>query len=181
MTISTPSRDSETVSFGPFHLIPAERLLRRGDQPVAIGGRALDLLIALVEQSGQVVSRRDLLERVWPDVIVEEANLRVHLAGLRKLLGEGKDGARYITNVPGRGYCFVARVRRATATPDDTPAAEPAPSIGTTRLPAPLARMIGRQQAVDRLREMIIAQRFVSIVAPGGMGKTTVAVAVAHA
>lgn len=179
--VGNPSAIYDTASFGPFLLTPSERLLVKGGEPVAVGGRALDILVALVDRAGQVVSRRELIERVWPDVIVEEANLRVHLAGLRKVLGDGKEGARYITNVPGRGYCFVAPIRRSKAAGRDIRAAVPTGPVNIAKLPAPLARMIGRQEAVAGLRSQLSAQRFVNIVAPGGMGKTTVAVAVANA
>jgi DNA-binding winged helix-turn-helix (wHTH) protein len=81
---------AEVISFGPFRLSPTERLLLRGSERVAVGGRALDLLIALVDRAGEIVSHRELFARVWPDVVVEEANLRVHLASLRKALGDGK-------------------------------------------------------------------------------------------
>ena len=103
-----------TFVFGPFELSAAERLLKRGHEAVSIGGRALDLLIALVERAGQVISHKELIACAWPDVTVEEANLRVHIAGLRKVLREGPDGARYISNVAGRGYCFVAVVARSS-------------------------------------------------------------------
>lgn len=167
---------AEALSFGPFRLSPTERLLLRGSERVSLGGRALDLLIALVERAGEVVDRRQLIARVWPDVIVEEANLRVHLANLRKALGDGQDGARYITNVPGRGYCFVAPIERVSA-----PAARATtPSSPGFRLPARLTRMVGRDQTVEVLVSQVLEKRFVSVVGPGGMGKTTVAIAAAH-
>jgi DNA-binding winged helix-turn-helix (wHTH) protein len=103
----------ETISFGPFRLVVAERLLAKDGEAVAVGGRSLDILIALVERPGEVVSHRELMKRVWPDVTVEEASLRVNLAHLRKALGDGADGIRYIINVPGRGYCFIVPVHRA--------------------------------------------------------------------
>jgi DNA-binding winged helix-turn-helix (wHTH) protein len=106
-------RANDVASFGPFRLFAAERLLEKADQPRQLGGRALDILITLVERAGEVVTRKELISRVWPDVIVEEANLRVHVAGLRKALGDGHNGARYVANVPGRGYCFVAPVTRS--------------------------------------------------------------------
>ena len=105
--------ECDVFRFGPFHLIAPERLLMRGNEPVALGGRAFDVLIALIERAGEVVGHRELFKRVWPDVVVEESSLRVHIAGLRRALGDGCDGARYITNAPGRGYCFVAAVQRA--------------------------------------------------------------------
>jgi predicted ATPase len=166
----------EIVRFGPFRLIASERLLAKGDEPVTLGGRALDILIALIERAGEVVSHKELVKRVWSGVIVEESSLRVHIAGLRRALGDGRDGARYITNVAGRGYCFVASVQRSA--PNGVRTAAGRSRIET--LPARLQRMIGRDDIVEALRSEIISRRFVSIVGPGGVGKTTVAVAAAH-
>src|SRR5437660_11027811 len=101
------------ASFGLFRLFAAERQLKKGDEPVQLGGRALDTLIALVERAGEIVTQNELISRVWPDVKVEEANLRVHIANLRKVLGDGREGARYIVTVAGRGYSFVAPVTRS--------------------------------------------------------------------
>jgi predicted ATPase/DNA-binding winged helix-turn-helix (wHTH) protein len=171
---------NEAVSFGPFRLFAAERLLKKADEPLPLGGRALDILMALVERAGEVVTHRDLISRVWPGVTVEEANLRVHIAGLRKALGDGHDGARYVTNVPGRGYCFVAPVARSTAQ-HPRPAAETVVADRPQKLPALLTRMIGRDDTISALSAQLMTRRFVSIVGPGGMGKTTVAVSVAHA
>ena len=99
MATDKTSRPTEIIAFGPFRLSAAARLLTRGDENVALGSRALDILIALVESAGEVVSRRQLVDRAWPDLVVEEANLRVHIANLRKALGDRNDGARYITNI----------------------------------------------------------------------------------
>src|SRR6202043_1854108 len=106
------SPTNDVVTFGPFRLFVAERLLKKDDDSLPIGGRALDLLIALVERPGEVLTHKELRAQVWSSVTVEEANLRVHIAGIRKVLGDGRDGARYITNVAGRGYCFVAPTQR---------------------------------------------------------------------
>src|SRR3712207_2629434 len=105
----------EVLSFGPFSLVVSERLLTRDGAPIALGARALDTLIALVSRPNEVVAKRDLIARVWPDVTVDEGSLRFHIAGLRKALGDGIDGARYIATLAGRGYCFVAPVSRSTA------------------------------------------------------------------
>jgi len=99
-----------TVSFGPFCLLPTQFLLREGDKPVPIGSRALEILIALLERRGELVSKRDLMARVWPNVFVEPANLTVHMSALRRALRDGRDGHRFIVNIPGRGYCFVAAI-----------------------------------------------------------------------
>jgi predicted ATPase len=174
------SRTDDDLGFGPFTLSVARRQLKKGDHSIAIGGRALDVLIALAERAGEVVAHKELIARVWPDVIVEEANLRVHIAALRKALGDGIDGTRYVSNVAGRGYCFVATVTRPGTT-----RALPRPAAGVTnqvhRLPALLTRMVGRDETVRMLLNQMMTRRFVSIVGPGGVGKTTVAVAVAHA
>src|SRR5262245_3521374 len=98
------------IAFGPFRLIESERRLLKDGRSVAVGGRALDLLLVLVARAGEDLTRRELMERVWPDVTVDESNLRAHVTGLRKALGDDQKGARYITNVPGRGYCFIAPV-----------------------------------------------------------------------
>src|ERR1700738_3813292 len=175
------SRTHGVVSFGPFCLFAAERQLKKGDEPLQLGGRALDALIALVERAGEVVTRRELIARVWPNVTVEEANLRVHIASLRKALGDGREGARYVTNVTGQGYCFVAPVTRAMPRRAAPPAADVAVATRLQRLPARLTRMVGRDETVRALSTQLMTRRFVSIVGPGGMGKTTVAVSVAHA
>jgi len=168
----------------------AERRLLRAGEPVEIGSRALDILIALVERAGEIVGKKGLIARVWPDVIVEEGNLRVHVAALRKVLGDGIDGARYIANVPGRGYSFVAPVSvvavaetagqivSAVATTASVP--DRAPTRVGHNLPTRLTRMVGRDTAVAALSEQLRARRFVTVVGPGGLGKTTVAVSVAH-
>lgn len=172
------ARDFESFQFGPFQLAVAERLLLKEGEKVAVGSRALEILIALVERAGEVVSHRDLVKRVWPDVIVEETSLRVHIAGLRKALGDGRDGARYVTNVPGRGYCFVGSVQRVASGGRSA-----SPRVGRIRaetLPVRLQRMVGRDETIELLRAEVAFRRFVSIVGPGGVGKTTVAVAAAH-
>src|ERR1700720_1295030 len=108
-----PHDEKGAVSFGPFRLFPAERLLEKDGVPVHLGGRALDILIFLVERAGVVVSKKDLVDRVWADVTVDEGRLRTHMAALRKALGDGQSGGRYITNVPGRGYCLVVPISRS--------------------------------------------------------------------
>jgi DNA-binding winged helix-turn-helix (wHTH) protein len=174
-------RTAPVASFGPFRLNAAERLLERNNEPVVIGSRSLDILVALVERTGEVLSRRELIARVWPGVVVEEANLRVHVAGLRRVLGDGKDGARYVSNVPGRGYCFVAPVQWIEATPRAPAATDRLDRPPGHRLPPRPTRMVGRTETVAELSALLRSHRFVSVVGAGGMGKTTVAIAVAHA
>jgi DNA-binding winged helix-turn-helix (wHTH) protein len=98
------------VSFGPFRLLPTQFLLLEGDKPVSLGSRALEILIALLERRGELVSKQELMARVWPNIFVEPANLTVHMSALRRALRDGRDGHRFIVNIPGRGYRFVASV-----------------------------------------------------------------------
>jgi DNA-binding winged helix-turn-helix (wHTH) protein len=102
------------ISFGPFRLLRRQFLLLEGDKPVRLGSRALEILIALLERHGQLVSKQDLMARVWPNVFVEPANLTVHMSALRRALRDGQDKNRFIVNIPGRGYCFVASVAIST-------------------------------------------------------------------
>src|SRR5258708_40119310 len=99
---------AELISFGPFRLRPAQRLLEKSGSPLHLGARALDILIVPVERAGEVVSKKALLARVWPDVTVDVGSLRFHMAALRRALGDGQLGARYVSTLSGRGYCFVA-------------------------------------------------------------------------
>ena len=103
------------ASFGPFRLHTIERVLEKNGNPLKIGSRALDILITLLERAPEVVSKRDLIRRVWGQLVVDEVSLRVHVAALRKRLGDGDSSVSYITNVPGRGYCFAGAVTWAAA------------------------------------------------------------------
>jgi DNA-binding winged helix-turn-helix (wHTH) protein len=98
------------IAFGPFSLFPAKFLLLESNRPVQLGSRALEILVVLVERPGELVSKKELMDRVWPGLFVEPANLSVHMSALRRTLRDGRDGNRFIINVPGRGYSFVAPV-----------------------------------------------------------------------
>ena len=172
-------QSGDVLSFGPFSLFLAGRMLKRAAETVPLGGRALDVLIALAERAGEVVSYGELISLAWPNVTVDESNLRVQIATLRKALSNGEQGARYISNVTGRGYCFVAPVSRSIGRL--TVAEGNSDGEQLRKLPPQLARMVGREEAVRVVSEQLAAERFVSIVGPGGIGKTTVAITVAHA
>src|SRR3954447_5953811 len=160
--MTTPAQSREELSFGPFCLVASERLVTRAGAAVDLGARSFDILMALVSRPNEVISKKDLLARVWPDVTVEEGSLRFHIAGLRKALGDGKDGARYITTLPGRGYCFVAPISRPGNPRDDTPVV--AANFPHANLPNRLSRMVGRDDDVLRLSAQLNASRFVTIV-----------------
>src|ERR1700751_5010209 len=100
------------LGFGPFELNVAERSLKKASRVIPLGGRAYDILIALLESAGETVSKAELIARVWPGVTVEEGGLRVHLSALRKALGDGQFGDKYIANIQGQGYRFIAPVKR---------------------------------------------------------------------
>jgi len=167
----------ETFAFGSFRLIPTQRMLFEDGKPIRVGSRAFDILATLVHSAGETIPKDQLIARTWPDTVVDEGALRVHVAALRKILRDGREGKRYIANNPGRGYSFVAPVTRGH--PPPPPAAPEGPSAATN-LPAPLTRMVGRDDIVAALATQLAQRRLLTIVGPGGIGKTTVAVAVAE-
>jgi predicted ATPase/DNA-binding winged helix-turn-helix (wHTH) protein len=169
-------RRERSFAFGPFRLLPTQRLLLEDGKVVHIGSRALDILVMLVERAGELVSKRELMARVWSNLTVVEANLTVHVVALRRALCDGRNGNRYLVNIPGRGYRFVAPVAVA-----DAPQPAPAPPAKRPHhVPASLTRLIGRVDVVRKLTEQLSRQRFLTIVGPGGTGKTSVALAVAE-
>jgi DNA-binding winged helix-turn-helix (wHTH) protein len=106
--------DSErAICFGSFRLVPARRLLLKGHKPLRVGSRALDILIVLVDRPGELVTKAELMARVWPNTFVDPANLTVHIAALRRILGDGRGGNRFMINIPGRGYQFVTPIKVA--------------------------------------------------------------------
>ncbi len=167
----------EAIAFGPFLLLPRQALLLESDRPVRLGSRAMEILTALAERPGEVLSKEELIARVWPDTVVEESNLKVHVSALRKVLGDDRAGSRYIANVPGRGYRFVAQASQRAYAPLDSPLASVS-RVGN--LPAILTRVVGRADVISAIASRLSSQRLVTIVGPGGIGKTTVGLAVAH-
>ena len=166
---------NQALGFGPYRIQPGKRLLLEGEQPLRLGRRAMDILLILLAHAGDVVSKQQLIAGVWPDSIVEDINLRVHMAALRKALGDGQGGQRYIVTVAQRGYSFVAPIRLQSI--EQHTCAE----TGTRHnLPLRRTRMIGRQPLVDSLITQLPRQRFITLVGPGGIGKTTVALRVAE-
>ncbi|THD60573.1 winged helix-turn-helix domain-containing protein [Phenylobacterium sp.] len=181
MAAAFSSEGHEALAFGDFQLIPSERRLLRAGAPVRVGSRSLDILIALATRHGEILSKDALIALVWPDVVIEESALRVHISTLRKALGDGEGDVRLITNVPGRGYTFVAPVSTTTtAASTAAPATATDAAFPVLRLPMPVGRIIGRDDLIEELSLVLVEQRLVTIVGPGGMGKTTVAVALAQ-
>ena len=164
------------IFFGDYRLLPRRRLLLQAGEPVRLGSRAMDILVLLIDRAGTVVTKDELIRHVWPETIVEHISLRVHVAALRKTLGDGRNGRRYIQNVPQRGYIFVAPIEFGSAVAE-LPAALPEISHN---LPARLTRLIGRDSVLVKLTALLSKRRLVSIVGPGGIGKTSVALRTAE-
>src|SRR5882757_6583474 len=165
------------LSFGPFELSIGERVLRRDGQVLPLGSRALDILIYLADRPGKVIAKQELIDHVWSDVIVEEGSLRVHVAAIRKALGDGQFGNRYIANVKARGYSFVGTVvalAGGTESRNDR-------SRQQGRLPARPPMMIDRESVISEVNDKLRDGLFVTLFGPGGIGKTTIASAVGHA
>ncbi|MDM0033652.1 winged helix-turn-helix domain-containing protein [Variovorax sp. J22P271] len=182
--ISAPATANEAapgsgaiVTFGPFTLVESERLLTRDGAAVELGGRAMDVLVALVSRANVVVSKRELMRLAWPGVVVSDGSLRFQITMLRQALGDGKDGARYIVNIVGRGYCFVAEIARqglgAARIAEAVHPVEPS-------LPGQPPPLVGREEDLAEIRAQLATRRFVSIVGSGGVGKTSVAARTGH-
>src|SRR5258708_16886378 len=165
------------LKFGPFELSIGERLLRREGAVLPLGSRALDILIYLTDRPGEVIAKQELIDHVWSDVTVEEGSLRVHIAAIRKALADGQFGNRYIANVKARGYSFVGTV---------VPLAGGTESRNARfryqgRLAVRPIMMIGRETVVGGVSDKLRDERFVTLLGPGGIGKTTIALAVGRA
>jgi predicted ATPase/DNA-binding winged helix-turn-helix (wHTH) protein len=168
----------DVIAFDAFVVSCSQRLVTEAGRPVRIGSRSFSLLLALLSRPGQVVSYEELVKAAWPDTIVEESSLRVNIAALRKALGDGRSGARYIANVPGRGYSFVATVSHTPAAAGGTRGAER--RRPNDNLPRRLNRVIGRSAGIAQLSEQVLLRRLLTISGPGGVGKTTMALAIAE-
>lgn len=177
MSDLSATSSERAISFGPFRLVLERRALFEGDKSLRLGSRALEVLIALIEHAGELVSKDELMARVWPNVTVDESNLKVHVAALRRALGEGHGGNRYLLTVPGRGYQFVAPISSA----EDTSAAASPSAKRLHNLPTMLTRLIGRADTVSKLAQQLPRRRFLTIVGTGGVGTTSVALALAEA
>jgi predicted ATPase/DNA-binding winged helix-turn-helix (wHTH) protein len=170
----------QKFTFGDFELVPDQRLLLGpGGRRLRVGSRAFDLLVVLVKHAGEVVRKEELIAAAWPDTVVEDTSLRVHIAALRKALGEDHAAPKVIVNVPGRGYCLIAPL---TSPPSAgvVPAMQ-TPAFARRPLPQLVGRVVGREASVETLAASVERHRLVTITGPGGIGKTTVALQVAAA
>src|SRR6266850_6524813 len=157
----------ERYRFGPFELQPDQRRLQKHGVTISLRPRAFDLLVALVDRAGNLATKDELLERVWPKRVVEEAALHVQVSALRKVVG-----ADAITTVSGRGYQFTLPV-----TKDDGEAHRA--SRSKHNLPYQLTSFVGREHEIVQLTELVTANRLVTLTGAGGAGKTRLAIEVA--
>jgi DNA-binding winged helix-turn-helix (wHTH) protein len=164
------------LGFGPFELSTRERVLRRDGRVLPLGDRALDILIYLVGRPGEVIAKQELMDHVWSDVTVEEGSLRVHVAAIRKVLGDGRFGNRYVANIKGRGYSFVGTV---VGLEDGKNGEGHSPNF-QGRLTSHRPMLIGREVTESEVRNCIRDGRFVTLLRPAGIGGTTVVVVDGH-
>jgi predicted ATPase/DNA-binding winged helix-turn-helix (wHTH) protein len=169
--------EAVAFAFGPFRLIPGRHVLVRENRAVKLGSRALDILHLLVIRAGQEVSKNELIEFAWPNVFVDDSNLKVHISSLRRALEDTIPQATYIATVAGRGYKFVGQVQTEYV---ETVSVEGDEQLIVSSLPAPTS-LIGRQSDLEGVARALDFTRFVTLVGPGGVGKTSLAIAVAHA
>ncbi|MGT2435992.1 ATP-binding protein [Bradyrhizobium betae] len=163
--------------FDEYRFFPRRQLLLRGQVPVRVGARALDLLQVLLERQGELVSKADLIRFAWPDTFVHESNLKVNIAALRRSLPQDQPGLPYIVTVPGRGYRFAAPVRFETASASS---AAPSHGGGLERQLEGSHLLIGREDDLGEVTRRVCDRGFVTIVGPAGVGKTSLAVAAAR-
>src|SRR5580700_9279871 len=165
-----------TLKFGRFQVLPRRREFLAEGVPVPLGSRAFDVLMVLIEAGGELVTKDEILARVWPGIVVEEHSLQFHISALRKVLGEDRG---FIKTISGRGYRFAADIitdageERALA---DRGAALPSPPLpdaeSPTNLPAPSSELIGREVELSEVTGLVTAHRLVTLVGAGGIGKS---------
>jgi DNA-binding winged helix-turn-helix (wHTH) protein len=177
-----PAETPAAIEFGRFRVLPHRREVLAEGRQLELGGRAFDVLMALIEASGAVVSKDALMNRVWPDRIVEENNLQAQISALRRAFGADRD---LIRTIAGRGYQFTGEIRTVSATSNaqaSSGMAQPTstPSRPPTNLPEPVSELIGRDVELDEILDLSASHRLVTLVGSGGIGKTRLAFEVAR-
>jgi predicted ATPase/DNA-binding winged helix-turn-helix (wHTH) protein len=167
--------EARACAFGRYVFRLPQRIVEKDGQPIHLGSRAVDILERLLLARGALVSAGDLQQAVWSGAAIDESALRVHLSHLRRALAEHDPGASYIQNVPGRGYRLVCELRELNEE------SRPPPPPRSARTGARTTVVHGREAAIEHLERLLSEHRFVTITGPGGIGKTTVALAVADA
>jgi predicted ATPase/DNA-binding winged helix-turn-helix (wHTH) protein len=177
-----PAQAPAAIEFGRFSVLPHRRELLAEGRPVDLGGRAFDVLMALIEASGAVVSKDALMERVWPGRIVEENSLEAQISALRRAFGADRD---LIRTIAGRGYQFTGEIRTVAASASaqaiaGLPQSTPTPSRPPTNLPEPVSELIGRDVELDAILDLSASHRLVTLTGAGGIGKTRLGFAAAR-
>ncbi len=173
----TSALSEQAVAFGDFVLQPSRQSLSVGGREVPLSGRSHALLMALLERPGEVIGKDELIFRLWPSSTVERSNLRSQMAALRRLLGCGENGRRYIATISGHGYRFVAAVQRIHAAPRLT---DETSGVAETDLPEIPSILFGRDTEIGRVSSLLAQQRQVTLAGAGGIGKTVLAIAAAR-
>ena len=155
------------LEFGRFKVVPHRRELLVEGKAIALGGRAFDTLMALIDAGGSVIDKDALMRRVWPDRIVEENNLQAQISALRKAFGGDRE---LIRTVAGRGYQFAGEIRGAAGTP----------AVPESNLPEPVSDLIGRDAALREVVDLVTGHRLVTLTGAGGIGKTRLGLEVAR-
>lgn len=161
--------DPGVICFGPYMLFPAQQMLLKGDETVRLGSRALGILVVLVGRAGEIVTKDELVAAVWPGLHIDDSNLRVHVAALRRALGDDAGQCRYIKTVPLRGYCFVARVTKDAPTDPDAALAvaairpSPAPPAAANSFSPSLSQQLADHASL--LNGLIVAEGGVDVTA----------------
>src|SRR5229473_4659217 len=177
-----PAQTSAAIEFGRFSVLPHRRELLAEGRPLELGGRAFDVLMALIDSSGAVVSKDTLMGRVWPNRIVEENSLQAQISALRRAFGADRD---LIRTIAGRGYQFTGEIRTVSARPSalaTTGAPQPplTPVRPPTNLPEPVSKLIGRDVDLDEILDLSTSHRLVTLTGAGGIGKTRLGFAAAR-
>jgi predicted ATPase/DNA-binding winged helix-turn-helix (wHTH) protein len=180
--MNSNSETAASIAFGRFRMPSHRRELLDEGRPVKLGGRAFEVLMVLIEAHGAIVTKDELLARVWPDRIVEENNLQGQISALRAAFGPERD---LIRTVSGRGYQFTGEIRSLPATPEaraDAAAVAPGPRPAgpLTNLPAAVSELIGRDQEIAELLKLATAHRLVTLTGAGGIGKTRLTLTLAR-
>src|SRR5258708_6450705 len=177
-----PAPAPAAIEFGRFRVLPHRRELLAESRPLDLGGRAFDVLMALIGASGAVVRKDPLMNRVWPDRIVEETSLEAQISALRRAFGADRD---LIRTVAGRGYQFTGEIRTVSASPNaqataGIPQPTASPSRPPTNLPEPVSELIGRDVELGEILDLSASHRLVTLAGAGGIGKTRLSLEVAR-
>ncbi|HEY4473221.1 MAG TPA: winged helix-turn-helix domain-containing protein, partial [Stellaceae bacterium] len=182
MSKAPPSETPAIIEFGHFRIVPHRRELLVDGRPIHLGGRTFDVLMALIEGQGAVVSKDALMQRVWPNRIIDEKNLHAQISALRNALGADRN---LIRTISGRGYQFTGEVRTVAESPHTqavagTAVPVPAAPRPLTNLPEPVSELIGRHVESEEILDLIASHRLVTLKGAGGIGKTSLGIEVAR-